>query len=279
MSIGLPTARVACRVRLVALAGLALLLAVTPLAAQDAATAARRNSRQDRVPLPPPVEQYMGRLVAQTMHFSGAEWLIRDEREREERCSLMLANLGVKRGTTVCDLGCGNGFYSLQLARMVGEQGQVLAVDIQPEMLYLLRERAEAEGIGNVSPILGSYHDPRLPRDSIDLVLLVDVYHEFSHPQHMLAAIRRALKDDGVVVLVEYRGEDPSVPIKPLHKMTQEQVDLELVANGFKRVSSYDELPWQHMLFYGRDPQWKAPEGYPDVPIEAPAANTPRQPR
>ena len=121
----------------------------------------------------------------------------------------------------------------------------------------------------NVTPILGSMYDPRLPRASVDLILLVDVYHEFSHPQHMLAGMRRSLKADGLVVLVEYRGEDPTVPIKPLHKMTAEQVELEMTSNGFRQVKSFDDLPWQHMIFYGLDPQWTAPEGYPDTPIGA----------
>ncbi len=202
---------------------------------------------------PPPLTEYKGRLIAQTMHYAGAEWLIRNEREREERCSLMLANLGVKRGMTICDMGCGNGFYSLQLAQMVGPQGRVLAVDIQPEMLYLLRERMEAEQVENVTPILGSLHDPRLPDASVDLMLLVDVYHEFSHPEHMLAAIRRSLAPGGLVVLVEFRGEDPNVPIKPEHKMTKEQIMKELPPNGFKLVKEFDKLPWQHMMFFARD--------------------------
>jgi SAM-dependent methyltransferase len=219
---------------------------------------------QSRSAVPRGINHYLGRNVAQTMHYTGAEWLIRNTREREERCSLMLANLDVRPGMTVCDMGCGNGFYSLKLAKMVGRDGQVLGVDIQPEMLVLLRERSEQAGIENVSPILGSMHDPRLPQKTVDLVLLVDVYHEFSHPQHMLAGMRRSLKEDGMIVLLEYRAEDPDVPIKPLHKMTRAQVDLEMKANGFKLVKSFDDLPWQHMLYYGIDPEWKAPEGYPN---------------
>ncbi len=159
--------------------------------------------------LPPALEEYFGRQIAQTMHYTGAEWLIRDVREREERCSLMLANLGVRLGQTILDMGCGNGFYSLPLAKMVGPNGRMLAVDIQPEMLVMLRARAEQEGIENITPILGSVHDPRLPAATVDLVLLVDVYHEFSHPEQMLAAMRQALKPQGLLVLVEFRAEDP----------------------------------------------------------------------
>jgi 2-polyprenyl-3-methyl-5-hydroxy-6-metoxy-1,4-benzoquinol methylase len=197
--------------------------------------------------------EYMGRTIAQTMHFTGANWLLRDSREREEQCSRMLANMGIEEGMTICDMGCGNGFYSLKMARAVGPKGQILAVDVQPEMLVMLRDRAEEEGIENISPILGSFHNPRLPRASVDLLLLVDVYHEFSHPELMLAAMRAALKPTGRIVLVEYRGEDPSVPIKPLHKMTIEQIMKEFPANGFRLDSQFDRLPWQHMLFFARD--------------------------
>lgn len=211
---------------------------------------------QDRpAAIPPALRTYMGREIAVTMHWMGAEWLIRDEREREERCSLMIASLGVKPGMTVCDMGCGNGFYALQLARMVGPQGRVLAVDIQPEMLELLKKRSAKARVDNIEPILGALHDPKLPAGAVDLILCVDVYHEFSHPEPMLAAMRRSLKPDGQVVLVEFRAEDPNVPIKPLHKMSKQQILKELPANGFKLVKEFDKLPWQHMMFFGRDGQ------------------------
>ncbi len=199
---------------------------------------------------PASLTEYMGRRIAQTMHYTGAEWLLRDEREREERTSLMLANLGIRPGMVVCDLGCGNGYLTLPLARMVGPQGRVYAVDIQPQMLEMLRARLEKEDIDNVTPILGSVHDPRLPAQAIDLVLMVDVYHEFSHPEHMLAAIHRALAPDGLVVLVEFRAEDPNVPIKPLHKMSKQQINKELTANRFRLHKEFDGLPWQHMMFF-----------------------------
>jgi len=203
--------------------------------------------------LPPGLEIYMGRRIAQTMHFTGAPWLIRNTREREERCSLMLANLGIKPGMTICDMGCGNGFHTLKMAKMTGPEGTVMAVDVQPEMLKLLRDRTEKEGMENITPILGSFHNPRLPPNSIDLILLVDVYHEFSHPVTMLKAMRKSLRPEGVIVLVEFRAEDPKVPIKPLHKMSKEQILKELPANGFKLVKDYDKLPWQHMMFFGRE--------------------------
>jgi ubiquinone/menaquinone biosynthesis C-methylase UbiE len=182
-----------------------------------------------------------------------AKWLIRDSREQEERCSLMLANLGVKRGMKVCDMGCGNGFYAVQIAQMVGAQGKVYGVDIQPEMLELLKQRAADYLVENVVPVQGTLIDPKLPDGEIDLILCVDVYHEFSHPVQMLAAMRRALAPNGVVALVEFRAEDPKVPIKELHKMSKAQILKEWIPNGFKVVREFDGLPWQHMMFMARD--------------------------
>lgn len=203
---------------------------------------------------PPPLTEYQGRRIAQTMHWLGAEWLVRDDREREERCSLMIASLGVKSGMNVCDMGCGNGFYTVQLAKLVGDRGKVYAVDIQPKMLEFLKERTDkAKVTDNVVPVLGELWDPKLPDGKLDLILLVDVYHEFSHPVQMLAAMRKSLAPGGQVVLVEYRGEDPEVPIKPEHKMTKEQVKKELTTNGFKLSKEFDKLPWQHMLWFERN--------------------------
>lgn len=194
------------------------------------------------------------------MHYAGADWLMRDTREREEDCSLLLTNLPLRPGITVCDMGCGNGFYSLPIARLIGEHGRVLAVDIQAEMLVLLRKRMEESVIENITPILGSPHDPRLPRASVDLMLMVDVYHEFSHPEEMLAAIRSSLKPDGRVALVEFRAEDPRVPILPLHKMSKEQIMKEFPANGFRLVDEFDRLPWQHVMYFAKDDEWQ-PQG------------------
>lgn len=229
--------------RLAALCMLLLLGSASPLrAADDAATA------------PPALTEYKGRRIAQTMHWLGAEWLIRDEREREERCSLMLTSLDIKPGMTVCDMGCGNGFYTVQLAKMVGPKGKVFAVDIQPEMLKFLGDRAKKAKVANrIEPVLGELWDPKLPEGKLDLILLVDVYHEFSHPEHMLDAMRKSLAPGGRVVLVEYRGEDPEVPIKPEHKMTKEQIKKELLPNGFKLVKEFDKLPWQHMMWFEKE--------------------------
>jgi ubiquinone/menaquinone biosynthesis C-methylase UbiE len=209
--------------------------------------------RAEEAPAPPPVKEYKGREIAQTMHYLGAPWLTRDSREREEDCKTMLAALHLKPGDVVCDLGCGNGFYTLKLAKLVGDKGKVVAVDIQREMLELLKDRAAEEKITNIEPVLGTVVDPKLPAGSLDLVLLVDVYHEFSNPEEMLAAIRKSLKPSGRIALAEFRAEDPNVPIKPLHKMSKAQIMKEFPPNGFKLVEEFDKLPWQHLMFFERD--------------------------
>jgi len=207
----------------------------------------------------PGLTHYMGREIAQTMHFTGAPWLTRESRNREEEPAKLMKALDLKPGQTVCDLGCGNGFYSLKLADAVGPEGKVLAVDIQKEMLDMLQKRAEKAHLKNVQPILGSVIDPRLPDNAVDLILVVDVYHEMDHPVEMLAALRKSLGKTGRLVLVEFRAEDPNVPIKELHKMSKAQINKEIPANGFKLVEQYDDLPWQHVMFFERDDTWKGP--------------------
>lgn len=203
--------------------------------------------------VPAGLTHYKGREIAQTMHYMGAPWLTREEREAEEKCSMMLANCKIRPGMSVCDMGCGNGFYTFRLAEMVGPEGVVYAVDIQPEMLALLRDEMERRGVDNIVPILGSVHHPRLPANQIDAILLADVYHEFSHPEQMLAEMRQALKPTGFAVLLEFRSEDPNVPIKELHKMSKAQIMKEWPLNGFKLLDEFDGLTWQHMMFFGRD--------------------------
>jgi ubiquinone/menaquinone biosynthesis C-methylase UbiE len=221
-------------------------------AATQAAPAQPRGEK-----IPPARPRYMGRWIAQTMSFHGAPWLIRDNREDEERTSLVIPQLDLKPGMVVCDMGSGNGYYTLAMAPLVAPGGKVIAVDIQQEMLHLLKLRADAEQIKNIDLRLGSVIDPRLEPGTVDLLLMVDVYHEFSHPQQMLAAIRTSLAPGGRVALLEYREEDPLVPIKPEHKMSKKQILREYTANGFKLVQEYDELPWQHMMFFEADPGWK----------------------
>jgi ubiquinone/menaquinone biosynthesis C-methylase UbiE len=208
-------------------------------------------------PETPGLTEYMGRRIAQTMHFTGAPWLTRESRDREEEPAKLMKALKLKPGMTVCDLGCGNGFYTLKMAKEVGPDGKVLAVEIQKQMLDLLAKRAEKAGVKNYEPILGTVSDPKLPEGAVDLILVVDVYHEIDHPVEVLAALRKSLKKGGRVALVEFRAEDDNVPIKPEHKMSKAQVMKEIPANGFKLVEQYDDLPWQHLMFFERDDAWK----------------------
>ncbi len=203
----------------------------------------------DTIVIPPAATHHMGREIAQTMHYTGAPWLVRESRQRDEDCRLLLEALGIKQGQRICDLGCGNGFYTLELARRVGPEGIVYAVDIQPEMLQMLARRAAEEGLTNIKPILGTVIDPRLPAGEVDMILCVDVYHEFSHPEPMLARMRESLAAGGQLVLAEFRAEDPAVPIKPLHKMSKAQIRKELEPAGFRVAREFDRLPWQHLVF------------------------------
>jgi len=192
---------------------------------------------------------YMGREISLVMGHLGAGWLERPTREREERTDLLLENLGIAAGDTVADLGAGTGFFTLPMARRAHE-GRVLAADIQPEMLAIIERRLENADIDNVRLILATETDPRLPPDSLDLVLIVDAYHEFSYPYEVMRGAVAALKAGGRVVLIEYRGEDPAVPIKPLHKMTEAQARAEMKAVGLEFVENRDFLPQQHFLVF-----------------------------
>jgi len=183
------------------------------------------------------------------MSAAGADWLERSNRESEENPSKAVAQLGLKPGMTVCDLGAGTGYYAVRMARIVGEQGKVYAVDIQPRMLELLTQRLASAGIKNVLPVLGAEAETNLPANSQDLIILVDVYHEFSKPQEMLRSIRKALKDTGRLVLLEFRKEDPDVPIRLEHKMSIAEVKAELEPEGFRVEKVLDTLPWQHIIF------------------------------
>ena len=183
------------------------------------------------------------------MGHLGASWLERPEREAEERPSLLILKLGLKPADVVADIGAGTGYFAFRMAPLV-PKGKVLAVDIQPEMLAIVRDKAQRNGIANVQPVLGKEDDPALAPGSVDLVLMVDVYHEFSRPCEMMRAVVQALRPGGRVALVEYRAEDPSVPIKPLHKMSRAQAEKEMAAVGLKLQRTFDGLPWQHLMFF-----------------------------
>jgi ubiquinone/menaquinone biosynthesis C-methylase UbiE len=189
-----------------------------------------------------------GRKIAGVMGMSGADWLVRPEREAEEQPEKALDALNLKPGMVVADIGAGVGYMSLRMAKRVGPSGKVYANDLQPEMLAKLRENAAQAKITNVVTVLGDVADPKLPANAMDLVLLVDVYHEFSQPQQMLRKIRETLKPDGRLVLLEYRAEDPNVPIIAEHKMTVGQVKTELEAEGFVLQPVIETLPRQHIL-------------------------------
>jgi ubiquinone/menaquinone biosynthesis C-methylase UbiE len=192
---------------------------------------------------------YMGREIAQVMGHQGAAWLDRPEREVEEAPSVLMRSLGLKPTDTVADVGAGTGYFALRLASLV-PQGRVLAVDIQPEMLQILEHKRREAHLRNVQPMLGKPDDPGLPPASVDLVLLVDVYHEFAFPREMMQGLVRALKPGGRVALVEYRAEDPDVPIRATHKMSQAQARSEMQAVGLVWAGTVDTLPWQHLMFF-----------------------------
>lgn len=229
----------------------AMLFAVLLFAAVNSGVA--QAQEKPEAPIPEPLTKYLGRRIALPMSYHGIPWLNRPERIQEENPEEMLEQLKVQPGMTVCDMGCGDGYYTIELARRVGPTGKVIAVDIQPEMLQELSRRCEQNNLKNVDMILGLPHDPKLPEGKLDLILMVDVYHEFSNPIEMLDSMRKSLKKDGRIALVEFRGEDPQVPIKPEHKMTKKQILKEYEANAFRLVDQYDRLPWQHLMFLGPD--------------------------
>jgi SAM-dependent methyltransferase len=192
---------------------------------------------------------YMGREISFVMGHRGVDWLERSEREIEERPDLLLASLDLDPNDVVADVGAGSGYFSFRLSRLVPE-GRVLAVDVQPEMLEFIERRRRELGVDNVEGILGTVTDPGLAVESVDAALMVDAYHEFSHPREMMVALRQALVPGGRVFLVEYRGEDPEIQIYPLHKMTVRQARKELEAVGFEFVKNIRGLPLQHLMVF-----------------------------
>jgi ubiquinone/menaquinone biosynthesis C-methylase UbiE len=192
---------------------------------------------------------YMGREIAQVMGHEAADWLDRPEREEEEAPKMLVQIMQLKPTDVVADIGAGSGHLTFLMAPRV-PQGKVLAVDVQQEMLDLIRSRAREKGFNNVEPVLGTVTDPKLAESSADAILLVDAYHEFDHPREMMEAILRSLKPTGKVFLVEYRGEDPKVPIKPHHKMSVEQAKREMEAVGLKLDKLDESLPRQHVMVF-----------------------------
>ena len=201
----------------------------------------------------PGVHPISGRRYAQTMSYLGADWLDRSERVQEEEPDVALDAIKLAVGSTVADVGAGSGYMTVRMAKRVGPTGKVYANDIQPQMLSMLRQRLDREKIANVELVLGGYDDPKLPANTIDLILMVDVYHEFSEPQKMLRRMRDSLKTGARLVLFEYRKEDPSIPIRPDHKMSVAEAKMEVEAEGFSLASVDERLPRQHILVFTKN--------------------------
>lgn len=192
---------------------------------------------------------YFGREIAHVMGFGGASWLERDERQGEENTALAISKLPITASSVVADIGAGTGYYTFRIAPKV-PQGKVYAVDVQDESVQFLQKKAKQLGLENVEVMKGNAQSPNLPENSVDLAIMVDVYHELEYPHEMLQALRKSLKADGKILLLEYRAEDPSIPIKKLHKLSVAQANKEMAANGFKLIQRGDFLPIQHFLVY-----------------------------
>ncbi len=192
---------------------------------------------------------YQGREIAYVMGFQGIGWLERPEREKEENVSRLIKNMKIQPTDNIADIGAGSGYHVFRMAPLA-KKGQVYAVDIQEEMLMAIETSKAVNGIDNVITVQGTEKTVNLPENSVDKILMVDVYHEFNFPVEMIATIKKALKPDGKLFLIEYRGEDPKVPIKPLHKMTEAQAVKEMEAAGFRMEKNIDNLPWQHCMIF-----------------------------
>ena len=226
----------------------ALTLALTPILSPADPPSPRYEHRKNHDPNGTG-KFYLGREIALVMGYQAAGWLERPERDKEEEPAKLIAALDLKPGMVVADVGAGSGFHSFLMAPLVGDQGKVLAVDIQPEMLALIKDKAKQKGVTNVEPVKGTETDPKLPAAGVDLVLMVDVYHEFSHPYEMAEKMAAALKPGGRLAFVEFRAEDPAVPIKQVHKMSERQVIKEMEAfPELRHAKTVGTLPWQHVI-------------------------------
>ena len=236
--------RATCPRRIVA----ALLLASGAVLAQPAAFAERYS------PVPASADgigkRYMGREISAVMGWQGAAWLERDERDREERTDLLLAALALRPGMVVADIGAGTGYLSRRMAPAVMPGGKIWAVDVQPEMIRLLQAGIKRSGLVQIEARLGAVDDAKLPAGSVDLVVMVDVYHELAYPHEVMTSLMKALKPGGRVVFVEYKAEDPRVPIKPLHKMSEAQIKREAAVFELDWERTVATLPWQHVVIF-----------------------------
>jgi len=219
---------------------------------------------------------YMGRQIAQVMSWEEFHWLFRETRIEEEQPEAMLDALSISRGATVADVGAGAGYHSIRLARRVGTKGTVLATDIQPEMIRMLQDNARDAGVSNIKSIRATQSDPKLPESKLDLILMVDVYHECSDPEAILQGLFKALKPQGRLVLVEFRAEDPDVPIRPEHKMTLDEVRRDVEPQGFLFRQSLEFLPWQHIIIFEKPAEARkdTPAGTANDAKNSPATKT-----
>ncbi|MFK7831707.1 MAG: class I SAM-dependent methyltransferase [Winogradskyella sp.] len=195
---------------------------------------------------------YMGREIAHVMGFQGMSWLERPELEAEENTSKLIKNMNIQPEDTIADIGAGSGYHVFKMAK-IANQGFVFAVDIQEEMLEAITENSDDESRKNISTVLGTEKTVNLPENSVDKILMVDVYHEFNYPYEMLLSIKEALREDGEIYLIEYRAEDATVPIKKVHKMSESQAVKEMKAVGFKLKENISNLPWQHCMVFIRE--------------------------
>jgi SAM-dependent methyltransferase len=192
---------------------------------------------------------YLGREIAHVMGFQGMEWLERPEREKEENATTLIENMNIQTGDAIADIGAGSGYHIFKMVEKLKE-GKIVAVDIQPEMLEAIQFRKEDLKLENIELILGDEQTTNLPQNSVDKILMVDVYHEFNYPVEMLQSMFQSLKKNGEIYLIEYRLEDPRIPIKTIHKMTEKQAVKEFEANGFKLKKNMSNLPWQHCMVF-----------------------------
>jgi ubiquinone/menaquinone biosynthesis C-methylase UbiE len=204
---------------------------------------------------------YMGREIAYVMGWQGAGWLERPEREREENVTKMIESLDIKEGQIVADFGAGTGHHTVKLAKLVGDKGKVYAVDVQKEMIAMLDKRLKNEKITNVKTIHNTEKDPKLPAGEVDMIMMADVYHELSYPYEVTLELVKALKPGGRLVFVEFRLEDPKVPILTVHRMSQAQVKLEMKPHAqIKHQKTLDHLPWQHVIIFEKIEEKKKDE-------------------
>lgn len=231
-----------------------LLLSATSTACNDAKPSITDTVYTYKTPHPDGTGKvYLGREIAHVMSAAGGDWLERSSRQQEEDADAAIAALPLQPNSVVADIGAGTGYYTFRIAKRV-PQGKVYAAEVQDEFVASLEARKKSSGANNVVVVKGGEQSPNLPDASVDLAIMVDVYHELSYPREMLQAIRKALKPTGKLLLLEYRAEDPSVPIKELHKMSVKQANKEMAANGFVPFQKKDFLPIQHFLLYGKKP-------------------------